>query len=191
MSSPVQRSIISFSFDWQCSFLLWWLITYLQFNIWIRNPERTCFLNVPYLFYCQKPKMPNKFCYKALPCKEKIISYIWSPGNTNQFSYWKKKKKTVSDTVRFQIRAVRLEFAVDKRDILFSQSTSYPGAESNVYEWPMFIEHLLMTKRIKWKTYQRLCCLEQDFKFHSIRGDMVVFLAQVPRRLVIQYERAF
>lgn len=50
---------------------------------------------------------------------------------------------------------------------------------------------LIDDKRIKWKTYQRLCCLEQDFTFHSIRGDMVVFLAQVPRRLVIQYERAF
>lgn len=52
-------------------------------------------------------------------------------------------------------------------------------------------EHFLLTKRIKWKTYQRVCSFDQDFKFHSIRRGMVGSLAQLPMRLAIQYERAF
>lgn len=47
----------------------------------------------------------------------------------------------------------------------------------------MFIggeEHLLLTKIIKWKTYQKWCCLEQDLKFYSIRRGKVVSLAPVP-----------
>jgi hypothetical protein len=45
-------------------------------------------------------------------------------------------------------------------------------------------ECLSLTKRIKWKTFQRLCCLEQDLMLHSIRRATVAFLAKVIRQSV-------